>query len=202
MATGGTGTITYSISALPDGLTLDRATRMLSGTPTTVAATTVTYTATDAAGATGTLTFTITVTAAGTVPTGPTGAAPTFSSAGFRPGSAVVTITMSEPVWGGGNTVLATGFAIQNDATNTAVSHTVPGTESGASAMFDVIFSKAFSTGVPPTVVYTMPATNVGGHIVDGDNNRLGSGTQATTEMDIVPVLPDVAMHSANLTQG
>ena len=125
MATGGTGTITYSISALPDGLTLDRATRMLSGTPTTVAATTVTYTATDAAGARGTLTFTITVTAAGTVPTtGPTGAAPTFSSAGFRPGSAEVTITISEPVWGGGNAVLATSFAIQGDVANAATSRT------------------------------------------------------------------------------
>ena len=32
--------------------------------------------------------------------------------------------------------------------------------------------------------------------------NRLASGTQVTTEMDIVPVLPDVAMHSANLTKG
>ena len=47
-----------------------------------------------------------------------------------------------------------------------------------------------------------MPATNVGGHIVDGDNNRLANATQATTEMDIVPVLPDVAMHSVNLTKG
>ena len=104
MATGGTGAITYSISARPNGLTFDSATRMLSGTPTTPAATTVTYTAMDSATppVTGSLTFTITVTPAGTAPGTGTGTAPAFSSAGFKPGSADVTITMSEPVWGGG----------------------------------------------------------------------------------------------------
>ena len=50
--TGGTGSLTYSISPdLPAGLTFDAETRTLSGTPTAVAATTVyTYTVTDEAG--------------------------------------------------------------------------------------------------------------------------------------------------------
>ena len=203
IATGGTGTITYSISALPNVLMFDPATRMLSGTPTTVAAaTTVTYTARDSAtpAVTDSLTFTITVTAAGTAPG--TGSGPAFLSAGFKPGSAVVTITMSEAVWGGGNAVPPSSFAIQGDGANAATSHTVSMAESGANATFTVTFSEPFSTGSPPTVVYAMPATNVGGHIVDRDNNRLGTGTQATTEMDIVPMLPDVAMYSANLPKG
>ncbi len=203
-ASGGTGDISYTTTTLPAGLTFAAATRTISGTPTGPAGTTaVTYTATDSATPTAasvTLEFDIVVAAAGTTP--PTGAAPTFLSASFEPGSGVVTITMSERVWGGGDEVLATHFTIQGDATNAAVSHTVPRAASGASAMFDVTFSNAFSTGQPPTVVYTAPATNVGGHIVDTDNNRLASGTQAATETDILPMLPDLATLSQNLRKG
>ena len=58
-ATGGTGTLTYSLSpALPAGLRFDERTRRLSGTPTETRASTVyTYTVTDARGATDSLTF-------------------------------------------------------------------------------------------------------------------------------------------------
>ena len=51
--TGGTGSLTYSLSPeLPAGLTFDAETRTLSGTPTAIAAATVyTYTVTDEAGA-------------------------------------------------------------------------------------------------------------------------------------------------------
>ncbi len=69
-ATGGNGTLTYSITpALPAGLSFDAATRMLSGTPTEAqSATTYTYTAEDAddnreASDAATLTFAITVSA-------------------------------------------------------------------------------------------------------------------------------------------
>ena len=64
VATGGNGTLTYTMSRLPGGLSFnDRATpNEIIGTPTsTQAATTYTYTATDADGDTGTLTFTIAV---------------------------------------------------------------------------------------------------------------------------------------------
>ena len=62
-ASGGTGELTYSASALPAGLSFDAATRTLSGTPTaaTDGAVTVVYTVTDEDGTTDTLTFTITV---------------------------------------------------------------------------------------------------------------------------------------------
>ena len=72
-ATGGNGTLTYSLtkqdgSALPVGLSFDASTRVLSGTPTTVAATaTYTYTATDADDDEVTLTFMITVEADATL---------------------------------------------------------------------------------------------------------------------------------------
>ena len=63
MATGGTGALTYTLlPALPNGLSFDTDTRMLTGTPDTVASTTqYTYTVTDASSNEASLTFTITV---------------------------------------------------------------------------------------------------------------------------------------------
>ena len=62
-ASGGTGTLTYSVSGLPAGLSFDAATRRLAGTPTaaTNGAIEVTYKVTDDDDATDTLTFTITI---------------------------------------------------------------------------------------------------------------------------------------------
>ena len=65
-ATGGNGTLTYSVSGLPAGLSFTASTRQVSGTPTAVGSSSVTYTATDADGNTATLTFDITVTEAPT----------------------------------------------------------------------------------------------------------------------------------------
>ena len=64
-ATGGDGTLTYSLSpALPTGMSFNAATRRLSGTSTVVLGQTeYTYTVTDADGDTDTLTFDITVNA-------------------------------------------------------------------------------------------------------------------------------------------
>ena len=61
-AAGGDGTLTYSVSALPAGLSFDSATRTLSGTPTeaTNGAVAIAYTAADEDDDTARLTFTIT----------------------------------------------------------------------------------------------------------------------------------------------
>ena len=62
-ATGGAGTLSYALTpALPAGLSLDMATRTVSGTPTaTQAATSYSWTVTDAGGDTASLSFTIEV---------------------------------------------------------------------------------------------------------------------------------------------
>ena len=65
-ATGGDGTLTYSTSTLPRGLTFSAARRQIAGTPSATGTTTVTYTATDSDGDTATLTFDIVVTGAAT----------------------------------------------------------------------------------------------------------------------------------------
>ena len=66
MATGGTGGLTYTLTpALPNGLSFDTDTRMLTGMPDTIAsAAEYTYTVTDASSNEASLTFTITVSAA------------------------------------------------------------------------------------------------------------------------------------------
>ena len=68
-ATGGTGTLTYTLTGPSDaalnvavpGLTFTATTRVLSGTPTTAAITALTYTVTDERGSTASATFSITV---------------------------------------------------------------------------------------------------------------------------------------------
>ncbi len=70
VATGGTGPYSYALSGMPSGLAFDSDARVLSGTPDTVqAATSYTYTATDAATPPGTGTLAFTIEVAAPVPT-------------------------------------------------------------------------------------------------------------------------------------
>ena len=64
-ASGGDGTLTYSLSPAVAGLSFNATTRVLSGTPTTVGSYGMTYTARDADGDIATLRFTITVAGSG-----------------------------------------------------------------------------------------------------------------------------------------
>jgi hypothetical protein len=64
-------TLTYSASGLPAGLTIDPATGLISGKPTTTGISTVTVSARDTTNATGSTSFTWTVTPAGTGCTAP-----------------------------------------------------------------------------------------------------------------------------------
>ena len=69
-ATGGDGTLAYSITGQPAGVTLN-ASRQLVGTPTATGTFNVTFTVTDADGDTDTISFTITVNAADLMPSLP-----------------------------------------------------------------------------------------------------------------------------------
>ena len=65
-ATGGDGTLTYSVSTLPAGLVFNSSTRTLSGTPIVVGTSTIVYTVIDSDSDAVALTFSIAVTAAST----------------------------------------------------------------------------------------------------------------------------------------
>ena len=66
-ATGGDGTLTYSLAPSVPGLSFNPATRQLTGTPTTAGTYNMTYTVRDADGDTSTLTFTVAITQMTTV---------------------------------------------------------------------------------------------------------------------------------------
>ena len=66
-ASGGDGTLTYSLSPEVPGLIFNASTRQLTGTPTAVASYNMTYTVTDEDGDTDSLGFSLTVTRVGTV---------------------------------------------------------------------------------------------------------------------------------------
>ena len=104
-ATGGSGAVTYALApASWNGITLDTATRTLSGTPAAAGSQAFTWTATDAAGASDSLTFTATVTASDTVaPTAALALADGVETPAVAPFS--ITVTFSEAV---------TGFALDD----------------------------------------------------------------------------------------
>ena len=72
VGTGGNGTLAYSISDLPAGLSFNTSTRRITGTPTTEETNTVTYTVTDAEGDTDSETFTFTISPEDLTPSAPT----------------------------------------------------------------------------------------------------------------------------------
>ena len=121
VATGGDTTLFYSVtSALPDGLTFTPATRVLSGTPTTVGMTTQTYRVADIRANAVELMFTITVNApagGGTPPTSQTlTISPTAVTESATPTDITATVTLN-----GGTFSVARAFSIGTQGGNAAV---------------------------------------------------------------------------------
>jgi hypothetical protein len=82
-------TLTYSASGLPAGLSVNPASGLISGTPTTAGTSSVTVTATNTDHASGTATFTWTVSGGGTPPGGCGGVAAWSATTGYVPGDKV-----------------------------------------------------------------------------------------------------------------
>ena len=140
LATGGTGTLTYTLTgpasealsvAIP-GLAFNTTTRVLSGTPTTQATTTLTYTVTDEHGSTASDTFSITVV------TGVALNAPTDQT--YTMGTEIPALTLP-PATGGTGTLT---YTLTGPA-STALSVAVPG------LTFDDTATVRTLTGTPTT---------------------------------------------------
>ncbi len=161
-ATGGNGTLTYSIAeTLPDGLTFTRSSRQLAGTPTTVqTATDYTYTVTDDDGDTATLTLSITVEAVAT----PSFGSRTIPAQVYTKDIAITTLTLPEATGGNGTLTYSIAEALPAGLTFTASNRQLSGT---------------------PTVVQT--ATDYTYTVTDRDGDTATLTLSITVEDDATP---------------
>ena len=159
-ASGGDGTLRYSLTpVLPSGLTLDTATRRLTGTPDTAQGSRrYTWTATDADGDEATLTFAIAVAAAPTLPASLTlSAAPEPAE-----GGAAVTVTAvldaAAPATGTTVTLVAGGTADGADYTLSATVITIAAGATSGAATLSVIDDAVFDPG--ETIILNATSAN------------------------------------------
>ena len=153
MATGGTGTVTYTLAPLPNGLIFNETTRVLSGTPTAMETVTATYTATDDNGSTAMDTFTVTVADEVEV------TAPVDQT--YTMDTAITDLTLPEAA-GGTTPVTYTLTPLPNGLTFTATTRVLSGTPSTADTTtltYEVTDTNGASTSVDFTVIVNASLT-------------------------------------------
>ena len=102
-ATGGDGTLTYSLASPPRGLVFTASTRVLSGTPAAAGTSSLAYTATDSDGDTASITVSVQISAAAPEET-PAVNAPTFSVESYTcSGTTGVAVSCTLPAGSGGD---------------------------------------------------------------------------------------------------
>jgi hypothetical protein len=142
-------TLTYSASGLPAGLSVNSATGLISGTPTTAGTSTVTVTATDSTGVSGSATFTWTIS------TGSTG------------GGTCQVVYATQSQWAGG---FVAGITVTNNGTTAVNGWTLKFTFPG-----DQHITNGWN-GTPTQSGENVTITNVSynGTIAPGGNTSLG----------------------------
>ena len=177
-ATGGQGTITYSLSptTLPGGVTFTASTRILAGTPTgRFTSDTFTYTATDGDGTTVELTFTIVVTAV----------AITFSPASFANQTwtvgTAVDLTLPEGAGGVGDLTASLTGTLPAGVTFTASSRALAGTPTAvftsATFTYTMTDEEDESEDITFTIVVAAAAVVIPSNLT-GSGIQVGSASQ------------------------
>ena len=153
-ATGGTGTITYSLSpTLPDGVTFTAATRVLAGTPTgRFTSATFTYTATDGNSDTVELTFTIVVTADAI------SFASTVANQAWVIGTAV-NLTLPTASGGVGSFTYSLTPALPSGVSFTAATRVVSGNPTATATVATYTYTATDSESVTWTLTFTVVVT-------------------------------------------
>ena len=150
-ATGGDGTVTFSLSPGIPGLTFNAASRSLSGTPSSAGAYSMTYTAQDADGDTARLRFIITVRAGDLRPS--FGSA-TVSSQTYTSGTAIATLRL--PAASGGDGTLTYGLTPSVPGlTFSASSRTLSGTPSSTGS-YSMMYTARDADGDTVTLRFTI----------------------------------------------
>ena len=158
-ATGGTGTISYTLTgpsagALPAGLMFDTTNRQLSGIPTMAGTTELTYTATDSASptpATVTQTFTITVNTVLTLPT--------QDNLAYTVGTAIAPVTLPQATNGVGTITYALSGTLPAGLAfnaNTRVLSGTPSTAGGPTTLTYMATDSATPTPATATQTFTI----------------------------------------------
>jgi hypothetical protein len=209
IGSGGTGTLTYSISpTLPAGLSLSSTAGAVTGTPTVISgATTYTVTVTDTNSATATATFSLTVngavTAAQTV--GSTMLSQNHAATPFTPvtgsgGTGILTYSIS-PTLPAGLSFSSTTGAITGTPTaiSGATTYTVTVTDAN-SATATATFSLTVNGAV--TAAQTIGATTLSqNHAATSFTPIIGSGGTGTLIYSVSPTLPaGLSLNSATGT--
>ena len=162
--TGGDGTLSYTASGLPDGLSFTAATRIISGTPTTAGTATVSYTVTDADGDTANDTFDIVVSA---------DLAPSLTATVDQTAMVGTAFSLTLPAGTGGDGTLSyTASGLPDGLSFTASTRTIEGTPTTAGTVtvtytvtdadgdtatdsFDIVVSADLAPSLPATVDQT-----------------------------------------------
>ena len=153
-ATGGTGTIIYSLSpTLPDGVTFTAATRVLAGTPTgRFTSATFTYTATDGNSDTVELTFTIVVTADAI------SFASTVANQSWVVGTAV-NLTLPTASGGVGSFTYSLTPTLPSGVSFTAATRVVSGNPTATATVATYTYTATDSESVTRTLTFTVVVT-------------------------------------------
>ena len=206
-ATGGNGTLSYSISpTLPTGLTFTASTRVLSGTPTgTSASATYTYTVSDGDGNTAstdkdTLTFTIVVAAEDTAPSFGSG---TIANQSLTQNSAMTSLTLPAATGGNGTLSYSISPSLPAGLTFTASTRVLSGTPTGTSASATYTYTVAdgdnnTASTDEDTITFTIAVTAA---VVDSAPS-FGSGTIANQSLTQNSAMTSVTLPQATGGNG
>ena len=162
-ATSGDAPLTYTLTpVLPNGLSFDTATRMLSGTPTAMqAAVTYTYTVTDNDGDTDTLTFTITVSPVGT-DLMPTFGIATIPNQTYIEGTTITAVMLAIATSGDAPLAYTLTPALPNGLSFTTATRTLSGTPTAMQAAVTYTYTVTDSDGDTDTLTFTITVSPAG----------------------------------------
>ncbi len=186
VATGGTGAYTFSVSAgtLPAGLSLNGASGVLSGTPTTAATSAFTVTATDGNGRTGSRAFSVTIAAGiavnpASLPAATVGT-PYSQSVSATGGTGSYTFSLTAGTLPAGLALNASTGAITGTPTSaTAATFTITATDSNSatgSRSYTLTVNAAITVNPP-----SLPAGTVGAAYSTTINAAGGNGSYTFT---------------------